>query len=130
MQRRERRKLFQASKHAFVNENGPVVFRSTMDDAVANRNKFEVLVLMQPPPRHGDCGPDVRHLIPAVFPVNQNGLVITLSAQPRLGANALHLASHKPNQACGAIDSEYLKLHTGRAAVYDKYCVHDTTSRG
>jgi hypothetical protein len=97
---------------------------------VANRNKLEILVLVQPPPRHGDCGSDVRHLIPAVFPVNQNGLVIALSAQPRPGANALHLASHKPNQTCGAIDSEYLKLHAGRAAVDDKYCIHDTTSRG
>ena len=53
-----------------------------------------------------------------------------LVAQPRLSPNALHLASHKPDQACGAIDSEYLKFHTGRAAVYDKYCVHGTMSRG
>jgi hypothetical protein len=130
MQRRERRILLQTCKHVVVNENGPVIFWSAMDHTVTNRNKLELLVLMQPPPRHGDCGPDVWHLIPTVFPVNQNGLVIGLSAQPRPSANAIHLASHKPNQRCGAIDPEHLKFHTGRAAVYDKYCIHDTTSRG
>jgi hypothetical protein len=84
-----------------------------MNHTVANRNKLEVLVLMQPPPRYGDCGPDVRHLIPTVFPVYQHGLVIGLSAQPRLGANALHLAPHKPNERRCTIDSEHLKFHTG-----------------
>jgi hypothetical protein len=98
-----------------------------MNDAVADSNKINVLILAEPPPRLGDCSSDVRYLISRVFFANQEGFVICIGAQPRLDTNALHLASNEPNQACGATNPEYLKFQAGRSTIYDKYGFHDTT---
>jgi hypothetical protein len=101
-----------------------------MNDAVADGNKDNVLILAEPPPRLGDCSSDVGYLISSVFFADQDGVIICMGAQPRFGTNALHLASNQPYQACGATNPEYLKFQAGRSTIYDKYCFHDTTLCG
>ena len=48
MQRRKDRVPFQARQHFPIDDNGAVIFRTAMNDAMANGNKFDRICYAQP----------------------------------------------------------------------------------
>ena len=130
MQRREAHISFQNCKHRPINQDWPVVVGSAVDDTVADGNEVEFLVLPQPTPCFGDCCSDVSHLVARILSVDQDSPVIGLGAQPRPGADTVHLSFDEPRQACISINPIDLKLDTGGTGIDHKYGVHGTSHCG
>src|SRR5262245_40984993 len=129
MQWCQRHIALQTLEHAPIKQNRPIVFWPAMNNAMAYGDNVEALILAQPTCCLVDCGRDVRYVMTRIFFVDENGLVIRLGTQPRPCANAVHLTLDQPDQACGAVYSEHLKLYARRAGVDHQNGVHGT-SRG
>jgi hypothetical protein len=63
--------LFKARDYRLVDDDGPVIFRPAMDNAVANRNKVEALGLAKPGCYDGNRRRDVGDLVRRIAPVDQ-----------------------------------------------------------
>src|ERR1700678_2717225 len=72
MQRRQRDVTLQPRQHVCVYESRPVVFRTTMHDAMADNSKIDRLRIAQPMARGYNRRRDVRDFVRGVMLVDQN----------------------------------------------------------
>ena len=100
-----------------------------MNDAVTDRNKIDLLRFTQPVAGFLGGRRKVRHLFNRIGLVNQWFLVRPGSAQPRPGANAVHLAFNEAIEIAARAGREDLKLETRGASIDDENCVHRFTRR-
>ena len=128
MQRRQRDVAFEVGEHVVVDQHRPVVVRATMDDAMADRDGFEVLRLAQPGARRLHRGRNVRNLSRC----ERCDRSETLRRRPRARSRGrVPMPSIWPlirrSSSARAIRREHLELDARRARIDDEDRIHAVT---
>ena len=112
-------------RHNFRRQpNRTAEFRPAMNHAVADRNKIDLLCFTQPVTGFLRGRRKVWHLFNRIGLVDQRLLVRPGSAQPRPGANAVHLAFDEAIEIATGAGRKDLKLEARGASIDDENCVH------
>ena len=96
MEGRESVVSLQPHEHVTVDDNRFIVFRTTMNDAMADRDQLHRLRFSQPIGRGGNRSGNIGDFARCVRSVNKRRSIARLGAQPRLSANSIHLAFDQP----------------------------------
>ena len=92
----ERDVSLQLREHVAIDDNRFIVSRTTVNDAMADRNQLHSLRFSQPVGRGGNRGRNIADFVRRVRSVNKRRSVARLGAQTRLSANSIHLAFNQP----------------------------------
>ena len=95
-----------------------------MNDPMADRNKIDLLGFTQPVAGFLRCRRKVGHFFNRIGLVDQRFLVRPGSAQPRPGADAVHLTFDEAIEIAARAGCENLKLEARGAGIDDQNCVH------
>ena len=110
MKRRKRREALQTRNHAMVDQHGPVVIGTAMDDPMADGERAQLKFIPQPGACEHHRGRNVRNALDRIGPVRQRIASWSGGAQPGTASNAVHLALDLPTQPAVAIHGEHLEL--------------------
>ena len=69
MQRRKCREPLQTRDHPMVDQHGPIVIRTAMDDAMADSERAQLKFVPQPGAREHQGGRNVRNTLDRIGPV-------------------------------------------------------------
>src|SRR5579863_4746591 len=112
MQRRKDTVSFQARQHFPIDDNGAVIFRAAVNDAMADGNQFDRLSYPQPVSRDRNSSRNVGDFVGRVGFVDERRSIATLGAQPRPGADSVHLTFDDPCRVAVLWKPKYLEFDT------------------
>ena len=124
MQRRERYIALEFGDDICCQAHRAAVFRPAVNHAVTDRDKIDFLGFAQPVAGFLGCRRKVRHFFSRIGLVDQRFLVRPGSAQPRPGANSIHLTLDEAIEIAARAGREDLKLEARGASIDDENCVH------
>src|SRR6185503_19975295 len=111
MKRRQRDIFLQPRRHAVVDQDGPVVIRAAMDNAMSGGYGTDPKLIAQP--CAGGCHRpwNVRNGFDRIGAVRQRFTLRVTCPQPGPAAYAIHLALDLAPQLSLALDREDLEFH-------------------
>ena len=124
MQRRKDTVSFQARQHFAVDDNGAVVFRTAVNDAMADSNQFDRLSDPQPVSCDRNSCRNVGDFVGRVGFVDEQRSVATLGAQPRPCADPVRLTFDDPWWVAVLWKPKYLEFDARRPSIDDEKRIH------
>ena len=120
MQRRKDTVSFEARQHVLVDDNGAVVVRAAVNDAMADSNQFDRLGFPQPVARDRNSCRNIGDFVRCEGSIDERRSIARFGAQPRPCADPVDLPFNQPRRIFVFQKSKYLEFDARRSGIDDK----------